>query len=109
MTASSTCATLAGGDLNADCDITSRLPAINSYSICRVASNTFDCRGDKALVHWWYWPDSYDEYVPAESASDVLEPDKTIEGEPVCTYKYCSAGCQGVPVLGQPQSMPRAR
>ena len=39
------------------------------------------CSGDKALVHWWYYPDSYDELVPLESAPELVEPDKVANGK----------------------------
>lgn len=32
-------------------------------------------RGDQAFVHWWYLPESYDEYVPRESVPDQLQLD----------------------------------
>ncbi len=35
---------------------------------------------DKALVHWWYLPDSYDEYIQRDVAPPRLEPDKKITG-----------------------------
>lgn len=39
-------------------------------------------RGSKVLVHWWYYPDSYDELVPPDSVPpEVIEPDKKPEGE----------------------------
>ena len=37
-------------------------------------------RGDKALVHRWYEPDSYDSCMPAAVAPEALEPDKRIRG-----------------------------
>ena len=39
------------------------------------------CRGTDAKVHWWYWPDSYDEYIPADVAPEALDPDKLIKGK----------------------------
>lgn len=33
------------------------------------------CRGEQAFVHWWYLPESYDEYVPRESVPDQLQLD----------------------------------
>ena len=32
-------------------------------------------RGTKALVHWWYLPDSYDEWINKEFAPDQLQLD----------------------------------
>lgn len=32
-------------------------------------------KGDMVLVHWWYYPDSYDEWVPA---SEVRSPPKLL-------------------------------
>ncbi|KAK9813885.1 hypothetical protein WJX73_003291 [Symbiochloris irregularis] len=37
-------------------------------------------RGSMALVHWWYLPDSYNGYIPADTAPEVAEPDKRIKG-----------------------------
>ena len=37
-------------------------------------------RDQKAKVHWWYFPDSYDEYVPLDDAPEVVEPDKAASG-----------------------------
>lgn len=37
-------------------------------------------RGDSALVHYWYLPDSYDEYIPREVAPSRLELDKQVTG-----------------------------
>jgi len=39
-------------------------------------------RGDKVAMHWWYYPDSYDELVVADEAPEVVEPDKQAEGAP---------------------------
>jgi len=36
-------------------------------------------RGDKALVHWWYLPDSYDEHISRNSGMS-LDPEKTPSG-----------------------------
>lgn len=52
------------------------------------------CRGDKALVHWWYLPDSYDERVPRESTNHRLEPNRM----PVGAWKvrgHCDAEGEG--------------
>ena len=38
------------------------------------------CRDGYALVHWWYLPDSYDEWIPQAEAADVDEPDKPPKG-----------------------------
>lgn len=37
-------------------------------------------RGSKALVHWWYAPDSYDAYINADIAPEEAEPDRRIRG-----------------------------
>ena len=39
------------------------------------------CRGSDARVHWWYWPDSYDSWIPADQAPDVDDPDKPAKGQ----------------------------
>ena len=39
------------------------------------------CRGAKSLVHWWYFPDSYDEAIDPDDAPEVIEADKQPEGE----------------------------
>jgi hypothetical protein len=31
-------------------------------------------------MHWWYYPDSYDELVVPDDAPEVVEPDKQAEG-----------------------------
>lgn len=56
------------------------------------------CRGTDVLVHYWYYPDSYDRCIPASEAPETLEPDKRIKGEPpvsflvlACTRLLC--GC----------------
>ena len=43
-------------------------------------SNLFGntCRNHDALVHHWYLPDSYDEYIPNDVAPNVDEPDKQV-------------------------------
>lgn len=33
-----------------------------------------------ALVHWWYTPDSWNGYIPADTAPEIAEPDKRIKG-----------------------------
>ena len=38
------------------------------------------CRASKALVHWWYAPDSYDAYINADTAPEVAEPDRRVKG-----------------------------
>ncbi|KAK9817370.1 hypothetical protein WJX74_007089 [Apatococcus lobatus] len=37
-------------------------------------------RNHDALVHHWYLPDSYDEYIPNDVAPNVDEPDKQVRG-----------------------------
>lgn len=32
-------------------------------------------------MHWWYFPDSYDEVIEQDDAPEVIEPDKQPEGE----------------------------
>ena len=32
-------------------------------------------------MHWWYWPDSYDSWIPADQAPDGDDPDKPARGE----------------------------
>ena len=41
--------------------------------------------GDEALVHWWYFPDSYDEWLPV-SEVDQSEPDEAVVKRPVHVY-----------------------
>ena len=48
--------------------------------MCKGVRSSAQCRGDKALVHWWYFPDSYDEIVGQDDAPEVIEPDKQPEG-----------------------------
>lgn len=38
------------------------------------------CRDPNARVHWWYWPDSYDSWIPADQAPETDEPDKVSRG-----------------------------
>lgn len=37
---------------------------------------TLELKAGKAFVHWWYLPDSYNEWVPADSAPAEVESDK---------------------------------
>lgn len=37
-------------------------------------------RGSKALVHWWYAPDSYDGLISADTAPEEAEPDRRVRG-----------------------------
>lgn len=37
-------------------------------------------RGPDARVHWWYWPDSYDSWIPVDQAPDADDPDKPSRG-----------------------------
>eukprot|EP00240_Pyramimonas_obovata_P013389 CAMPEP_0118928874 /NCGR_PEP_ID=MMETSP1169-20130426/6023_1 /TAXON_ID=36882 /ORGANISM="Pyramimonas obovata, Strain CCMP722" /LENGTH=253 /DNA_ID=CAMNT_0006870949 /DNA_START=78 /DNA_END=836 /DNA_ORIENTATION=- len=37
---------------------------------------TLEIQGNKALVHWWYWPDSYDEWIPVDNISGDPEADE---------------------------------
>ncbi|KAL3142735.1 hypothetical protein ABBQ38_003035 [Trebouxia sp. C0009 RCD-2024] len=39
-----------------------------------------DRRGPDARVHWWYWPDSYDSWIPNDQAPDADDPDKPSRG-----------------------------
>lgn len=39
------------------------------------------CRGDKVAIHWWYYPDSYDELVVPDDAPELVEPDKQADGD----------------------------
>ncbi len=32
-------------------------------------------------MHWWYWPDSYDSWIPVDQAPDVDDPDKPARGQ----------------------------
>lgn len=34
-----------------------------------------EIRGDRSFVHWWYLPESYDEYVPRDSVTDQVDKD----------------------------------
>jgi hypothetical protein len=48
---------------------------------------TLEIRGGMARVHWWYLPDSYDEWIPALSAPGDPEPDlKPPGGRPWRVY-----------------------
>ena len=38
------------------------------------------CRGAMTRVHWWYHPDSYDEFIPAATAPADVEPDPPNSG-----------------------------
>lgn len=39
-------------------------------------------RGVEVRVHWWYKPDSYDEFIPAATAPADPEPDQPNPGAP---------------------------
>ena len=43
-----------------------------------------------AMVHWWYWPPSYDEWLPASDVSQVVETETArMPGMPwVVSYKF---------------------
>ena len=41
----------------------------------------FLLRGPDARVHWWYWPDSYDSWIPVDQAPDADDPDKPSRGQ----------------------------
>ncbi|KAK9830209.1 hypothetical protein WJX72_010310 [[Myrmecia] bisecta] len=40
----------------------------------------FKRRGPEAYVHWWYYPDSYDEWIPSEQAGEQLDSDDQGKG-----------------------------
>jgi len=35
---------------------------------------------DKSLVHWWYYPDSYDNWLPNSDVVGETEPDQEHQG-----------------------------
>lgn len=41
---------------------------------------TLEVKNNEALVHWWYLPDSYDEWMPVEVAPAEIEPEKRVRG-----------------------------
>ncbi len=41
---------------------------------------TLEKRGDLSLVHWWYYPDSYDQYFPTVEVEGEPEPDSDHRG-----------------------------
>ena len=56
-----------------------------------VANSDIADEQDKvAMVHWWYWPSSYDEWMPASDVSQTIEPEATrTPGMPwVVGYKF---------------------
>lgn len=59
------------------------------------------CRGSDARVHWWYWPDSYDSWIPADQAPDVDDPDKPARGK--INSSYVSFIHTAQQVLASPQ------
>lgn len=46
--------------------------------------------GPLAMIHWWFWPASYDEWLPANDVSQVIEPEATRQpGSPwVVSYRF---------------------
>lgn len=41
---------------------------------------TIQVSGDKARVHWWYFPDSYDEWLPLSEIQGLPEPPEQPQG-----------------------------
>ena len=47
------------------------------------------CRGKEAYVHWWYSPNSYNEWIPQDQAAEKLETDQPARGEPALQAVGC--------------------
>lgn len=66
------------------------LPCAQSYQILSLEQwnpcMAYLCRGPDARVHWWYWPDSYDSWIPADQAPDVDDPDRPARGGTHSSY-----------------------
>ncbi|EME31372.1 SWI/SNF related-matrix-associated actin-dependent regulator ofchromatin subfamily C [Galdieria sulphuraria] len=54
-------ATSATHIIEPDVDIPTDSEDVSSEEYCRVLKR----EGDKVFVHWWYYPDSYDSWIPA--------------------------------------------
>eukprot|EP00241_Pyramimonas_parkeae_P018825 CAMPEP_0114314792 /NCGR_PEP_ID=MMETSP0059-20121206/22059_1 /TAXON_ID=36894 /ORGANISM="Pyramimonas parkeae, Strain CCMP726" /LENGTH=401 /DNA_ID=CAMNT_0001440081 /DNA_START=111 /DNA_END=1313 /DNA_ORIENTATION=+ len=48
---------------------------------------TLEIKGQKALVHWWYFPDSYDEWIPVQNISGDPEEQEAPSQGPVTVYR----------------------
>ena len=48
---------------------------------CADQSICLCCRGTDVLVHYWYYPDSYDRCLAANVAPETIESEKRIKGE----------------------------
>lgn len=84
MTACNTCECRKEGMWLADSLVTIHAvcPTLLSSGTCAYtcAYVCCTCRESNARVHWWYWPDSYDSWIPADQAPETDEPDKPSRG-----------------------------
>ena len=44
-------------------------------------------KGPKALVHWWYFPDSYHEWIPVSNIAGEPEEEENKEDGPQTVYR----------------------
>lgn len=65
------------------------------------SNQCFVCRGAQVRVHWWYHPDSYDEFIPSATAPADIEPDQPHSGmsllhmvDHLCSASPNVAACQ---------------
>jgi len=49
---------------------------------------TIEKTGDSCLVHWWYYPDSYDNWIAASEVQGEAEPDQPNPGQWVVTSRW---------------------
>ena len=47
-------------------------------------------------MHWWYFPDSYDEIIEQDDAPEVIEPDKKPEGRRLADFTFKPAPAASV-------------
>lgn len=59
----------------------SALLFIIAMCTCADQSICLYCRGTDVLVHYWYYPDSYDRCLAANVAPETIESEKRIKGE----------------------------
>ena len=69
------------GSLSLHCNTFTCLAAMTAVCL-RPTRHVHSCRGSKALVHWWYAPDSYDAFINADTAPEEPEPDRRVRGTP---------------------------
>jgi len=74
-----------------DEEVDGSLPEELSEEFIRTIEMRFEKEGDStALVHWWYHPDSYDEWIPAQEVEFSEPPDSLPEYYYGKQWRVCS-------------------